>query len=1032
MSSNARVGRDAGSNGVHGRLPLRASAHEADGLQLALVDLVKGNNRRNDASIAEAIQVLLLNGGFGLNERDVQTVSAEIPFSARYIDVEPARAIIASKSSLGFEPAVHEAERQLALSLEVRSRQTGQRYVGVLTDGIHWRAYQRLQNELRLVTSHDVETHRPDGRELFYWLDGVLATRQGVAPTAAEITQRLGAKSASHAIDFATLASLYAEHRDTPTVKIKRQLWAQLLKSALGTQFIENDDLFIEHTLLMNSADVIAHLILGIDVLSLQPATLLSGQRFDQAGIYGVVEQDFFNWTVEVPGGTAFVQALARRLARFDWSRVEQDVLKVLYESFIGTETRKRLGEYYTPDWLAEHIVETAITAPLNQRVLDPACGSGTFLFHAVRRYLAAADNQRMPSNSALSNLARQVIGVDLHPVAVALARVTYLLAIGRDRLLDRSREAINIPVYLGDSVQWRERLDLFAEDHLKISAGHGASLLEDILRFPQRLLDDPSRFDRIVSGLANLAAKPRDRSTNLSLSALFERMAISEEDQTVLRETFHAMCRLHEEGRNHIWSYYLRNLARPLWLALPENRVDVLVGNPPWLSYRHMPADMQVLFKELSKSRGLWHGGGVATHQDLSGLFTSRAIQQYLRVGGTFAFILPNAVLDRGYFKGFRTGFYGDPVEPAAVRFDTAWDLRRLRPHIFLRGSCVLFGRRTGIQQRSTADLEAEQWTGTVPPNQVSWLSVKPFLTRRSDSPANSGPAQQISPYKKRFLEGATITPRALLLVEAEPSGPLGLGRGRLRVRASQSNYENPPWKHLARMDGVVEAEFVRPILLGECLLPYKTLDPRTAILPILGDELLRSDEEKLHMFGGLADWWLRAEALWEEGRTSPRLSLLERLNFRNGLGVQLSASPLRLVYSKSGMHLAAAIVSAPYQIIDHTLYWATIASREEGYYLCAILNNPYILALIRPFMAYGKDERHIDKLVWNLPIPIFDKRNPDHQRLAEIGNSQRQAVADLSLGRGSFVILRQRVRAALLERPDTAEAARVISRIA
>jgi hypothetical protein len=66
-------------------------------------------------------------------------------------------------------------------------------------------------------------------------------------------------------------------------------------------------------------------------------------------------------------------------------------VLKVLYESVIGSETRKQRGEYYTPGWLAEQVVGTAVTAPLNQRVLDPACGSGTFLFHAVRRYLDAA-----------------------------------------------------------------------------------------------------------------------------------------------------------------------------------------------------------------------------------------------------------------------------------------------------------------------------------------------------------------------------------------------------------------------------------------------------------------------------------------------------------------------------------------------------------------------------------------------------------------------------------------------------------------
>ena len=99
-----------------------------------------------------------------------------------------------------------------------------------------------------------------------------------------------------------------------------------------------------------------------------------------------MVEQDFFDWPLEVEGGPEFVRALTRRLARFEWATVEQDVLKTLYESVITPETRKRLGEYYTPDWLAQLVVEEAIDAPLNTRALDPACGSGTFLFHAVRR----------------------------------------------------------------------------------------------------------------------------------------------------------------------------------------------------------------------------------------------------------------------------------------------------------------------------------------------------------------------------------------------------------------------------------------------------------------------------------------------------------------------------------------------------------------------------------------------------------------------------------------------------------------------
>ena len=50
-------------------------------------------------------------------------------------------------------------------------------------------------------------------------------------------------------------------------------------------------------------------------------------------------------------------------------------------------------------------MVATTVTDPLGQRVLDPASGSGTFLFHAVRRYLKPADEAEVPQADALSEL---------------------------------------------------------------------------------------------------------------------------------------------------------------------------------------------------------------------------------------------------------------------------------------------------------------------------------------------------------------------------------------------------------------------------------------------------------------------------------------------------------------------------------------------------------------------------------------------------------------------------------------------------
>jgi hypothetical protein len=104
----------------------------------------------------------------------------------------------------------------------------------------------------------------------------VLATEQQIIPTASAIATRLGASSSGHQLEQADLRSLYLANQNLAPVEIKRELWAKLLTTALGTQFHANDhELFVNHTLLVATADAIAHAVLGFPITELTPATLL-------------------------------------------------------------------------------------------------------------------------------------------------------------------------------------------------------------------------------------------------------------------------------------------------------------------------------------------------------------------------------------------------------------------------------------------------------------------------------------------------------------------------------------------------------------------------------------------------------------------------------------------------------------------------------------------------------------------------------------------------------------------------------------
>ncbi len=153
------------------------------------------------------------------------------------------------------------------------------------------------------------------------------------------------------------------------------------------------------------------------------------------------------------------------------------DLLKALYQELFPRRLRRQLGEFYTPDWLAGHVLDqVGFDGQGPWRLLDPACGSGTFLLMAIKRIRSAWDASPLDdaTTSAKSELCRrilwQVVGIDLNPLAVMTARANYLLAIYDLLPLTGPWE---IPVYLGDSILDVPPLEALREEQFDVVAGN-------------------------------------------------------------------------------------------------------------------------------------------------------------------------------------------------------------------------------------------------------------------------------------------------------------------------------------------------------------------------------------------------------------------------------------------------------------------------------------------------------------------------------------------------------------------------------
>ena len=502
-----------------------------------------------------------------------------------------------------------------------------------------------------------------------------------------------------------------------PKPRLKRQLWAQRLERVYGAP-VDSQDIFFQHTYLSVVAKTIAMHVLGLPTPD--SADLLSGRPFEQAGVTGVVESDFFDWILAASVGPDLVRRIARHVGRFRLHEVNADVLKGLYESLIDPENRHDQGEYYTPDWLAARVCNEVIDRPLEQRVLDPACGSGAFLFHALRRLLAAADAEGLDTRAALQRCLDKVIGIDVHPVAVQIARVTYLLALG-ERLLDAERPELAIPVYMGDALQWNVR-DFLADREVLIEVPDGP-----VLQFPYEVTRSPADFDAVIGLMLRLSDNLQD-ATNF-LAALRRRLPnLDAASCSILGETYTRLHDLRISGRDHIWGFVARNLVRPVWLSSDDQRADLVIGNPPWLSYRYMSRTNQQRFREESQRLGVWQGGRVATHQDLSAYFFARCCELYLKREARIAFVMPYAALSRRQFAGFRSGSFlvrQSLRNSVLANFTKAWAFDDDLQPLFPVPSCVLFAdggqvgdlpssvhRASGqLPRRDATPDEADRW---------------------------------------------------------------------------------------------------------------------------------------------------------------------------------------------------------------------------------------------------------------------------------------------------------------------------------
>jgi len=398
-----------------------------------------------------------------------------------------------------------------------------------------------------------------------------------------------------------------------------------------------------------------------------------------------------------------FSRAIAQvsfAVLKFDFSRIEGDPLGDLYQRYFDPETRKALGEFYTPQPVVDYIMEGVEydVGVSQERLIDPACGSGTFLVEAVERYLD--DVRRYDDDPDWSTAIKElctrphIVGLDIHPFAVLMAQIRFMVAIlpeyKQAKKQDSDFTIRRLPIFRTDSLRDERRLagvdltdgpsqmtfDTITEDN------------EDVkIPVPLPIEVDESEVDEIEDGfLVQRVRMPKYNTARVeaSLRNFGEYFAALQGVLDVVKYhmseglwTYHGGL---EEGINRYTTReysgteeffepyvddilttvrYLREdhgdgrlfkmFEDSVLSLVVKNYIqyDYVVGNPPYVRQENIPQKTKTMLEELYPD--IYSGRG-----DLSIYFLRRSVR-LLSESGNVGLIVPNKFTKLGYGEDTR-----------------------------------------------------------------------------------------------------------------------------------------------------------------------------------------------------------------------------------------------------------------------------------------------------------------------------------------------------------------------------------------
>ena len=539
-----------------------------------------------------------------------------------------------------------------------------------------------------------------------------------------------------------------------------------------------------------------------------------------------------------------------------------------LIQEIISPLLRHKSGEYYTPPFLVEKMVNEAYE--FGESILDPCCGSGNFLIVILRKIISANKSEK-EKILAINN----VYGFDINPISIFITKINFVI------------------------------------------------VLKDFA--------------------------------------------------------------IHENSHINLF------VADSLFQIIENNRFDLIIGNPPWYTFRDIESyQYQEKIKRLAEQLEIKPRPKNILNIEIAALFFYQS-KVFMKKNAKIFFVITKGVITGSHASRFRNfkGFKKIKI----------WSFDKKIEKIFNIDFICIFAQKSEKNQLNlNLEVPAYHFTLKYENLDINYFTnlklklkeIKTLVPYSIDKKGDKLYTKKLIPknqkmilfsseesyYKKLFHKGADLNPRNLIFVRVDNFNDF-----HVKINPDERIFKRAksPWNKKHFENEIVEKKYIFSVIKSTELVKFHIFDYYYVFLPL----------SKIDLSFGLISQ--HAKKFYEKinniyltykKETTNHNSLMDNLNRWSKLINDRQLSKIKVVYNNSGSILNSAIIKGNFLVTGDLSFYNT-ENLDEAYYLVAILNSNILTKQVQ----IKKSSRHIFKIPLESPIKKFDSQNKIHCKLVEQG---------------------------------------------